>query len=396
MSRSLISLSKDLKRLRDEGYEVAVRSNYLLVGAIPYLDSQGTLCFGTLCSELSLASPTQTAPPSSHVAHFVGSFPHNADGTRITAIEHGTGPFAWAEGLAPDFSFSNKPRSGAYSDYYEKMTSYAKVIWHQAASRYPAADPRTFKVIETDPEDSVFEFEDTASSRAGIQLLAHRLKPYRIAIVGLGGTGAYVLDLVAKTHVHEIHLFDADKFRQHNAFRSPGATSRELLDEQLSKVEYFRRIYSRLRRNVIPHAVYVTDQNVHELTGFDFVFVCVDKGAARRVILGALQTSNVAFIDVGMDVQITDQPPALWGTCRVTTSTPEKRAHVASRVSMSDRDADDLYAANIQVAELNALNAVLAVLRWKRLFGYYFDDSGDYDCTFTTSLNKLVNSEISL
>jgi hypothetical protein len=37
---------------------------------------------------------------------------------------------------------------------------------------------------------------------------------------GLGGTGSYILDLVSKTPVNEILLFDSDDFLQHNAFRS--------------------------------------------------------------------------------------------------------------------------------------------------------------------------------
>jgi hypothetical protein len=39
-----------------------------------------------------------------------------------------------------------------------------------------------------------------------------KLELGKIAIIGLGGTGSYVLDLAAKTPVKEIHLFDGDKF----------------------------------------------------------------------------------------------------------------------------------------------------------------------------------------
>ena len=68
-----------------------------------------------------------------------------------------------------------------------------------------------------------------------------------MAIVGLGGTGSYILDFLAKTPVQHIHLFDGDRFLQHNAFRSPGAPSLEELQEELSKVGWFQRIYSRMR-----------------------------------------------------------------------------------------------------------------------------------------------------
>ena len=75
--------------------------------------------------------------------------------------------------------------------------------------------------MQPDPEDSVFLYEDTASSHAlDIVAINAKLKPLRIVIVGLGGTGSYVLDFVAKTPVKEIHLFDGDTFLQHNAFRS--------------------------------------------------------------------------------------------------------------------------------------------------------------------------------
>jgi tRNA A37 threonylcarbamoyladenosine dehydratase len=143
------------------------------------------------------------------------------------------------------------------------------------------------------------------------------------------------LDLVAKTHVAEIHLFDGDKFRQHNAFRSPGAASRADLEQGLSKVEYLLQRYAPMRRGIVSHDAYVTEDNVAALAEFDFVFVCVDSGSPRRIILESLSSTNVPFIDVGMDVQVVDGAGLLWGTCRVTTSTPAMRDHIATRVSMT-------------------------------------------------------------
>ena len=151
-----------------------------------------------------------------------------------------------------------------------------------------------------------------------------------------------------------------------------------------------------MRRGIIGHDLYVTEANVADLSRFDFVFVCVDRGSARRTILDFLSSTNVPFIDVGMDVQVVEETNRLWGTCRVTTSTPNTRGHLAARVSTGDREGDELYRSNIQVAELNAMNAILAVIRWKRLCGYYHDDSGDHDCTFTSSINKIVNNEVRL
>ena len=276
------------------------------------------------------------------------------------------------------------------------MVSYINVIWHQARARHPSCNPKTFRLVDSLEPDSAFVYEDTASSRAGIQLLAQRMRGQKIAIVGLGGTGAYILDLVAKTHVSEVHLFDGDKFKQHNAFRAPGAASRADLERGLSKVEYLIEKYAPMRRGIVGHDTFVTESNVSQLAQFNFVFICVDSGSARRSILNFLRSTEVPFIDVGMDVQTVEGTGQLWGTCRVTASTSEARDHIASRVSMADQEADHLYSSNIQIAELNAMNAVLAVLRWKRMCGYLLDDSGDHDCTFTSSLNKIVNSEVTL
>ena len=75
----------------------------------------------------------------------------------------------------------------------------------------------------------------------------------KVAIVGVGGTGSYVLDLVAKTPVREIHLFDGDDFLQHNAFRAPGAPSLEQLVAKPKKASYFKAIYDKMRTGIFVH-----------------------------------------------------------------------------------------------------------------------------------------------
>jgi hypothetical protein len=57
---------------------------------------------------------------------------------------------------------------------------------------------------------------------------------------------------------------------------------------------------------------------------------------------------------------------------RTTTSTPAKR-EMKKKLSFGGGDEDDDYTRNIQIAELNALNAVLAVIRWKKHVGFYGD-----------------------
>ena len=391
MSQELINRSPDLKRLRDEGFEVEVRSGHLVIGSVPYVNAQRQISRGVLVSDLTLAGNITTRP-GTHVAYFIGDHPCTKDGAEILAIKHASGLTQLAQDLQTNHSFSNKPPNG-YADYYEKMTTYITVISSPAKAVDPEVDARTFKVIESGDSTSVFKYLDTASSRASITAISERLAPQRLAIVGLGGTGSYVLDFVAKTPVREIHLFDDDLFLQHNAFRAPGAHSIEDLKRQDSKVQYFHDLYGRMRVGIVAHKIRIQEDNINLLQGYDFVFLCIDKGTSRKLFVKALLGAGIPFVDVGMGVEVTGEPQQLWGVCRVTTGTSAKSDHLARRIPMAEVEGDDLYAQNIQIADLNALNAAFAVIKWKRLSGVYADVEGEQHVTYSTNFNLLTSEE---
>src|ERR1700726_1770545 len=108
MSQQLIDRSPDLKRLRDEGYHLEIRSGYLLVEGIPYVNSRREIKFGTLVTNLVLAGNV-TARPDDHVAHFSGEYPCNDDGTEIDKIRNQSGQRLLADGVTIQHSFSAKP-----------------------------------------------------------------------------------------------------------------------------------------------------------------------------------------------------------------------------------------------------------------------------------------------
>ncbi len=388
MSRSLIDRSADLKRLENYGYEIEVRSSHLLLKHIPYVAENGSIKRGTLVSELTLAGDV-TARPNTHVVMFAGEMPCDRLGRPLTKIRHSSGRKELGGGLVVDHSFSSKPADG-YPDYFQKMTTYESIIASPAESIDPNATARTFSVLEPQDEDSVFRYIDTASSRAGIGAVTEKLKASAVAIVGLGGTGSYILDFIAKAPIREIHLFDGDKFGQHNAFRSPGAPSIETLKAVPPKAAYFRDIYSEMRRNIIVHG-YVDESVVDYLREMDFVFIAVDKGRPRRLVVEKLEELGVPFIDVGMGVEEVDG--SLLGQLRVTVSTDQSRDQVRSTLPLSDRDGDDDYSRNIQIAELNALNAALAVIKWKKLLGFYADFENENSSLYQIDGNCLINED---
>lgn len=159
--------------------------------------------------------------------------------------------------------------------------------------------------------------------RAGISDLNAMLRGQKIAIVGLGGTGSYILDLIAKTEVSEIHLIDADEFVNHNAFRAPGAASLAQVVRRGKKVDFFAEMYAHFRAGVIPHPVYVETANVPDLlTEMDFIFLAADHTDKVAEVAQWMRETGLSFINVGMGISQTPQgrkqslaDTIAWATC---------------------------------------------------------------------------------
>jgi hypothetical protein len=389
MSAVLFNRNQDLKRLREEGYFMQVKGGFLVMREVPYVNAQREVKMATLISSLCLAGDT-TQKPEPHTVHFDGEFPCNADGTPIQGISAGSQLVNLGSGLTAKHLFSSKPGPQGYRDYYEKMATYATIIAGPAAVLKPGTTPRVFR--QPDPEeDSVFNYVETASDRVGIGALTANLKHERVAIIGVGGTGSYVLDQVAKTPVREIRIIDDDDFLQHNAFRAPGAPSIDTLRDVPKKVHYFADIYSRMHRYIVPHAVQIEMSTVHLLEGITFAFLCMDAGQPKRMAVQKLEELGVPFVDVGMGLELVDG--SLGGILRVTASTPGKRDHVQARISFENGGAENVYVSNIQVADLNMLNAALAVIKWKKIRGFYRDLEKEHHCSYTTDGNMLLNGD---
>ena len=388
MSQQLINHSPDLKRLRDEGYEIEVRDRHLLVHHIPYVNSNKELQFGTLVSTLNLKNESTTNTPETHVIFFIGDNPCEIDGTIITAIQHDNSTKILG-GLTINRSFSNKPQQG-YPNYYEKAKRYADIISAPAKYLDKSVTEKTFRVISDSANETVFQYIDTNSSRASIGLINAKLESQKVAIIGLGGTGAYLLDLVTKTPVSEIHLFDGDDFDQHNAFRSPGAASIEDLNRNQMKVKYLSGIYSNMHKHIIPHSYFVQKSNIQELDGMSFVFICVDKNSVRNMIANYLVRVGIPCIDVGLGVETVDD--RLFGQIRVTTLTKTKNDHLSNRIFVEDDENND-YVTNVQIAELNSLNACMAVIKWKKLSAFYVDQENEHHSIYKIGTSKIINDD---
>ena len=390
MSLELINHSPDIKKLRNEGYEVSIHGTHLVITNIPYVDQSKQVKRGTLVSDITIGAG-KVAPPGTHVAYFAGGHPCNADGTIIQSIR--LGPVSnILGGVKVDHSFSNKP-PGGYNDYYSKMTQYIRIISNAARAIDETATARTFKVCKDIEDDSKFVYLDTNSSRAHIDLIADKVKNQKVGIIGLGGTGSYILDKLAKNKVAEIHLFDGAPFLQHNAFRAPGTATEEELHQGMYKVDYHVGKYGHMHSGIIPHRTYMDQSNLSLLDTLDFVFVAIDKNEPKKYIFERLISLEIPFIDVGMGVDKVDG--LLTGMLRVSLCTARnaKTFMDSKRISFADEGDNGAYNDNIQIAELNDLNACLAIIKWKKHFGIYHDNESEHTATYSININSIHNED---
>jgi hypothetical protein len=392
MSIIPIDRSPDLLRLRQDGYNIQVtKTGFLVVGDVPYVNSKREIVRGALVSNLDLAGDI-TARPQDHTIKFVGEYPCDNTGKTLDVLKQESGTYDFGNGLVAQHSFSRKPARDYYEDYHEKVTAYVALLGKYVAAIDPHVTARTHKVIEPEEDDSPLNYLDTASARAEINTITEKLAQEAVAIVGVGGTGSYVLDLVAKTPVKKIHIFDGDRFLTHNAFRAPGGPAIEELRKQPLKVEYFTSIYSHMHCGIVPHPFHIDATNVDELIGMSFVFLCMEGGDAKRAVVDKLEALGTPFVDVGMGLSV--KRNTIRGMLRAVISLPDDRERARARISFAADDPNNEYDKNIQVADLNALNACLAVIAWKKSRAFYFDSGKERFLSYTISNSLLAKSNI--
>jgi hypothetical protein len=392
MFQKLVSRNPDLARLVERGYAVAFDSLHLVVRDIPYLNAAGDLEIGAIVTQMSFPEP-DLVQQNDHQIFFCGGVPHGLDGVPIPNLAGGpvTIPLSpRCDDIPVQRSFSNKPKpAGKFDDFFAKIESYVAIISGPAMEKFPVT-PLTFRVDQADQPESVFKFHDTLTSRAEIADLTDRLKNDVVAIIGLGGTGAYILDYLVKTPVREIRGFDGDEFHVHTAFRAPGRLYPA--EFRQPKATVYQARYENFRSGLSLAPRYVVATSAADLQDVTFAFVCVDRGPARKEIFDLLISMDISFIDVGMGLN--KKPGGLGGLLRMTYFEAGDAQRVRDLALAEEGEGDDnLYKANIQISELNALNAALAVVRFKQARGFYTTSTSAYHALFDVTTGTIGTQE---
>ena len=380
------------------GFAVKVESDVISAVGVPCLLAGGVV--GTCTIEKSYN------PENEKLNDRIGGAVH---AVRITTDVEYDGRVYHADGnpignhISGDENWSNISIKKGSQESPEEDTSASDLVHRYAKQIVGALSEAGYSETAFLTMQNPFKIPNTFEARAAIGPVQDRIREQRIGIIGLGGTGAYVLDLISKTPVVDIHLVDADHVDWHNFMRAPGAPTREEIKAAHKarplKVDYYFSKYSSFRDGINAHPVLLDD--LTKLTEFlsknpvDFAFVCIDQrkdsdSPRQDVVYSALSEAGIPFIDSG--VSITLEGIAVRGA--VTTS-----AYAAGSMEWKDAipnvrvEGDMPGYRNVQLPEVNALAASLAVMEWRRRTEQYVSKSASFLHKFLLETPRIVTPD---
>lgn len=268
---------------------------------------------------------------SDHRAFWTGEHPCHSDGRKIRSIENDSPAQTFGNGLQADFMFSAK---ALYREYAHKITTYLGRITGEAAKVDPHATAPTFPAILADGEGEVFKYADTATSRAGNGATYDKVTGQKIGIIGLGGTGSYVLDPRRQDSRLSI---SSTATSSRSTMRSARRTGAEL-EGKPKKVAHFMSVYEKMRNGIVVHDAYMTEENVACWTGStssSSAPIAPGEGEA----CGAARRQGYADRRGGHGLVLVEG--RLGGIVRETSSTAKTCGQAVPHVSYADGDGGD-------------------------------------------------------
>ena len=378
------------------GFTVGVKPDVVLAIGVPCLLLNGIVSSCTITKSYD----PESEKPDNRIGGAVHAVRINADEALDGLVYHADGTPIGSHIGGDGQSWSNISIRKGSPESPEDDVSPTDVIHRYAKQIVGAVSAAGYYAPASLAVPNPFKIPNTFEARSDIGPVQDRIRAQRIAIIGLGGTGAYVLDLIAKTPVEEIHLLDSDDLDWHNFMRAPGAPTAEEIashrKEPLCKVDYYHSKYASLREGIYPHAFRVDSPSTFaeflSAHPVDYAFVCIDQlndsdSPRQDVVYAALSEARVPFIDSG--VSITLDSRAIRGV--VTTS-----AYSGGSLAWKDAipnarvEGNAPGYRNVQLPEVNAMAASLAVMEWRRRTGQYVSESTSFLHKFRIEKPRIV------
>jgi len=123
-----------------------------------------------------------------------------------------------------------------------------------------------------------------------------RLLQAKVAVVGAGGLGGHVVELLARQGVGELLIIDGDSFAQHNWNRQILSTEKNLgMNKALAAAERVAAINSDTQVQAVSRMLEPKAAEAW-LGGMDVIVDALDSFAARRMLLQAAQNLRIPLV----------------------------------------------------------------------------------------------------
>ncbi|MCY4560115.1 MAG: ThiF family adenylyltransferase [Chloroflexi bacterium] len=344
---------------RRRAWTVEVNASRISVDNVPYRKQDGGAAKCQVSVETLDDGVSMKAPENSGGAIHAARISGVEGGRAYQATGEPVGNVLWTD-KSSACVISIKRDEGEYLNAWHALIVYTSSI----AGEVGAEDRNK---IET-----VFEFEIDGDDARDMKNWRDHARTQRIGIVGLGGVGLWILDLMSKSEVIEIRVWDGDEIEGRNLARAPGWASRDSIGQ--NKAEYYAELYRGMRRGIYAQGRYWRPEEEDSFEGLDFVFVAVDKTETRSALCEDLEKKGIPFVDVGMGIELRDG--RVRGSCQAFYSGEDPgrwRIAIPTVEGLGEQQYRQL-----QLADLGALNAALAVGLWRRHVGQYEREEKDW------------------
>ena len=256
---------------------------------------------------------------------------------------------------------SIKLKGRDYEDAWEALNNYVRRVYAlflgpSASSGEAAPRPYTFNVLGDQHPEAV-EWRG---------LLAQE----RVAIVGLGGVGAWIADFVVKADPREVHGWDYDCIEPKNILRMPGGLDPNVWIGR-PKADWFQATYSLIHASAQGHRIRVQPENIQEvIERTTFSFVAVDDADDRVMVCDALARAGIPFVVVGLSPVRKDK--------RVRVSMRMVTAHLGvsswrGAIPQVGQAGQDDYG-SLDLPDVYSMAAGWAIQSWRKMRGQFWQE----------------------
>ena len=257
---------------------------------------------------------------------------------------------------------SLKLKGREYDNAWEALNNYVKEVYSLflggSASREAVAQrPYTFPVHGDQLPEAV-EWRHLAAQE-------------RVAIVGLGGVGAWIADSVIKADPREVHGWDHDHIEPKNILRMPGGLDPNVWIGR-PKADWFQQTYAPIHTNIHGHNMRVSSENVREVVDkTTFAFVAVDDADDRMMVCDTLADAAIPFVVVGLSPMRKDKQVRV--SIRIVTGHVGVSSWREAIPQVGQAGQDDY--GSVDLPDAYSMTAGWAMQAWRKMRGQFWQES---------------------